>query len=193
MLTVQREQWVCMCVEERGRGISFNASALVSDSPCFHIHSLSSRCLSSQSLIPYSFCRLTLYLHSVCIFLMSDILYILISLWITQDHTLTSPASFPSSRILAAAPPSQLLHFPFSPWFCSLRQESAADWGGWFESIVARSEAMCLGYFSPSLPLSPPSLLASPSTLTDCQWESERLHVCCYRGANSILSICTSV
>lgn len=105
--------------------------------------------------------------------------YVLISLRriivVTQDLTFTSLLSFllpllsqlfcsVSWIFLAAAPPSLLLCSAFTPWFCSLRQESATDWGGCFKSIIARSEAIHLWYLS----LSPSSF---PLTLF-CQWES---------------------
>lgn len=103
---------------------------------------------------------------------------------VTQDLTFTSLISFlfpllslfffcSISWILAAAPPSQLLYSAFTPWFCSLRQESAADWGGCFESLIARSEATCLWHLSLSLslPLTHPSLFLPLVTLLR-QWES---------------------
>lgn len=164
MLTVQRE--VGVCVEERGRGISFNASALLCDSPSSHIYSVSSLSLFlSFSPFPSSlFCLscVTFFLSfCISVSLMSDIhahLTQAYNLCHTGSHIHQSciipplaPLRFPALGFLAAAPPSQLLYSAFTPWLCSLRQKSAADWGGCLKSIIARSEATCLWHLSPSL------------------------------------------
>lgn len=109
--------------------------------------------------------------------------YVLISLRriivVTQDLTFTSLLSFllpllsqlfcsVSWIFLAAAPPSLLLCSAFTPWFCSLRQESATDWGGCFKSIIARSEAIHLWYLSLSLPLPFLSLCSASESRDDC-------------------------
>lgn len=140
MLTVQRE--VGVCVEERGRGISFNASALLCDSPSSHIYSVSSLSLFlSFSPFPSSlFCLscVTFFLSfCISVSLMSDIHAHLIqayNLCHTGSHIHQSciipslaPLRFPALGFLAAAPPSELLYSAFTPWLCSLRQESAAD------------------------------------------------------------------
>lgn len=49
---------------------------------------------------------------------------------------------------------SSIIATAFTAWFCSLRQESAADWGGCCKSIIARSEATCFYHVSLSLSLS---------------------------------------
>lgn len=135
----------CVCVEERGRGISFNASALLSDSPSSHIYSVSSLHLFLSPRPPLVLVlSVSCHFFSVSLYfcLSSCQTYMLISLRhiisVTQHLSFTglsvsfilsllSLFSCSTSWILAAAPPSQPLYSAFTPWLCSLRQESAAN------------------------------------------------------------------
>lgn len=165
MLTVQRE--VCVWRKEGG-AFPFNASALLSVSQSLRIYSVYFLFLPLPRV--YSVCLVSVFFClSVFLSLMSDTHAQLTHLCHTGSHihqacvipplsTLCFSCSI--SWILAVAPPSQLLYSAFTPWLCSLCQESGADRGGCFKSVFATSEATCLWHLSLSLSLCP---LAHPS------------------------------
>ena len=89
--------FTCVCVEGRGRGISFNPSALLSDSPSSHIYSLSPlRVCLSFSRVPIPVLFVLCHFLVLCPYLspFSCPTCMLISLrhivWVTHDLIYTS-------------------------------------------------------------------------------------------------------
>lgn len=151
-----------MCIEERGRGIFFNATALLSDSPSSHIYSVPSLRLFLPPLFPIPV--LSVWCHFIYFFLpFSCQTYMLLSLrhiiLVSQDLTFTSlvssllPLRFPAQS-LGFWP--RLLHH--STVFCiySLVLLTASGFSSrlrwvFLKSIIARSEVPCLSHLSLSL------------------------------------------
>lgn len=141
-------RWVCVCREKReGRFLLMHLLCSVTLQAHTFILSLLSVSffLSPRSPRPCSVCLVSLF-FCLSVFLSSSCqTYMLIS---PQTHNLGHTGShIHPSRVISPpsplavfllnlldflAPPSQLLCSAFTPWFRSLRQESAADWGGCF-------------------------------------------------------------
>ena len=146
---------VCVCVWRKEGGAFPLMHLLCSVTlKLTHLFRLSLRVSLSFSLftVPVLICFVSLFFcpFCICVLLVSGIhahltqAYNLSHNRISHSPVLYHPSSLSLSvfllnilDFLAAAPPSQLLYSAFTPWLCSLRQESAADWGGCFKSIIA--------------------------------------------------------
>lgn len=199
---------VCLylCVWEGGRGISFNPSALLCDSPSSHIYSVSSLCLSFFLTPVFPFLSLFVSCHfsppSFCIrvFLMSDI-----HVHLTQAYSLgrtgsPSPVSYHSTSLSSLSPPAQplgfrlllllhhshcVLHLLLGSAHCVRNQQHT--------EVGVFLSASSLGLrLHRSLSLTTLSSCL-PSHFTLSMTVGLIALVCSYGGANAVLSVCGSI
>lgn len=147
-------RWACDWEEARGRGVSLS-HLLCSVTPSLHIYSVSSIRLFFfflPSLAPFSSPALSCVTFVPCYHFMSDThAHILHNL--PGSHILHSciiPLFLSAFCLLAKYFGFWLLPFCIHPpYFYSLRQESASDWGGcfFFKRIIARLRLRDFGIF----------------------------------------------